>query len=157
MRRALLTICLLAVLAGAAWSQEPVESQSGEFDPQLAAKLGADDYGMRNYVFVLLKTGTADTADAEARQVAFSGHFTNMKKMADAGKLVLAGPFADDTGVKRGLFIFNVTTLEDARQLVESDPAVKAGYLDYELTKWYGSAALMQVSEIHRRIAKKPI
>ncbi len=55
----------------------------------------------------------------------------------------------------RGLFIFNVATVEEARKLVETDPAVKAGVFIAELTPWYGSAALMATPEIHKKISQK--
>ena len=77
-------------------------------------------------------------------------------KLADEGRLVLAGPFGD-AEPWRGLYIFNVATVEEAKDLVETDPAVKAGIFEYELAKYYGSAALMQVNEIHSRIQKKKI
>ena len=54
----------------------------------------------------------------------FRGHFANMKKLAEEKKLVLAGPFVDDKE-KRGLYIFNVETIEEARELVKTDPAVE--------------------------------
>jgi len=61
---------------------------------------------------------------------------------------VLAGPFSDDAE-KRGLLIFNVKTLEEAKALVETDPAVAAGIFTPEMVKYYGSAALMQINDIH--------
>ncbi|MBU3005460.1 YciI family protein [Paraglaciecola arctica] len=120
------------------------------YDAQLAAKLGADAYGMKSYVLVILKTGPNDEkiSDQEQRNELFRGHFANMSRLAKASKLVLAGPLMEDKP-KRGLLIFNVKTIEEAQALVKTDPAVKAGIFDYEMTKYYGSAALMQVSEIH--------
>ncbi|WP_157593110.1 YciI family protein [Rufibacter tibetensis] len=53
--------------------------------------------------------------------------------MAADGKLTLAGPFLDNGDV-RGIFIFNVNTIEEA----EVDPAVKAGRLIMESHPWYG-------------------
>jgi len=57
----------------------------------------------------------------------------------------------------RGLFILNVKTIEEAEDLVKTDPAVKAGIFVYEMTKLYASAALMQVNEIHGKIQKTKI
>jgi hypothetical protein len=50
-----------------------------------------------------------------------------------------------------------VTTIEEAKNLVATDPAVKAGIFDMELHPWYGSAALMQVGTLHRSIQKTSI
>ena len=131
---------------------------SSTYNADLAAQLGADDYGMRSYVMAVLKTGPMDSkiTDEAKRQDLFAGHFANMAKLAAEKKLVLAGPFIDG-GEKRGLYIFNVMTIEQARALVETDPAVTAGIFTAELTKYYGSAALLQVNDVHRSIQKTKI
>ncbi|HRN98293.1 MAG TPA: hypothetical protein PLA69_03100, partial [Flavobacterium sp.] len=67
-------------------------SQQTSYNESLAVKLGADDYGMRQYVLVILKTGPAKPADAE-RQKLMAGHMENIGRMADEGMLVMAGPF----------------------------------------------------------------
>jgi uncharacterized protein YciI len=79
-----------------------------------------------------------------------------MGRLAEEGKLVLAGPLADNAP-NRGLFILNVESLEEAEELVKTDPAVKAGIFTYSLSKYYGSAALLKVNEIHKTIQKKSI
>ncbi|GAA4354528.1 YciI family protein [Kangiella marina] len=133
-------------------------SYAEPYDAELAKELDADDYGMKSYVLVILKTGENDESitDKEERAKYFRGHFDNMKRLADEGMLVLAGPLAEDAP-KRGLFIFNVDSLAKAEALVKTDPAVKAGIFTYSLTKFYGSAALMKVNDIHKKIQKKPI
>jgi hypothetical protein len=55
---------------------------------------------------------------------------------------------------RRRLYIFNVTTVEEAQKLVALDPAVKAGVFVPDLTPWYGSAAMLVVNETHRKIEK---
>ena len=76
-----------------------------------------------------------------------------ISRLAEEDKLVLAGPFMDRDEV-RGLFGFDVRTVEEARELTATDPAVQAGRLEMELRPWYGSAALMEVNNIHSRISK---
>ena len=126
------------------------------YDAELAKQLGADEYGMRSYVFVLLKTGKVTIQDkAESRKI-FAGHFANMSRLAKEGKLVLAGPFIDGEP-KRGLFVFDVATIEEAEKIVKTDPAVQAGVFDYELTKLYCSAALRKIHEIHETVQKSKI
>ena len=68
----------------------------------------------------------------------------------------MAGPFLDN-GDLRGIYIFDVKTIEEAKELTETDPAIQAGSLVLELKPWYGSAGLMQVNEIHKKIQKTPI
>lgn len=52
---------------------------------------GADDYGVRRYVLVTLKTGPKMLPEGPERDEVFKGHFANMKRLATEGKLVLAG------------------------------------------------------------------
>lgn len=78
-----------------------------------------------------------------------------MGRLANEGKLAVAGPFEKNEKGYRGLYIFNVATIEEAQKIVETDPAVKAGILMAEMTQWYGSASLMATPEIHKKIAKK--
>jgi hypothetical protein len=69
---------------------------------------------------------------------------------------LLAGPFLDD-GELRGIYVFNVETVEEAKKLTETDPLIKSGGLIMELHPWYGSAAVMKIGEIHKKIQKKDI
>ncbi len=125
------------------------------YDTELAAKLGGDEHGMRHYVFVILKTGPNDANFKDkARTDLFAGHMANIGKLADQGKLAVAGPFSKNDRNYRGIFILAVATIAEAQALVETDPAVKAGILIAEMTPWYGSASLMATPEIHKKIAK---
>ena len=124
------------------------------FDSTLAARCGADQYGMKKYVIAFLKSGPNRTHDAATASSIQRAHMENINRMAEAGKLVLAGPFMDG-GELRGIYVFNVETIAEAQALTESDPAVQAGRLIMELHPWYGSAGLMQVNEIHNRIQKE--
>jgi uncharacterized protein YciI len=123
------------------------------YDPELAKKVGADEYGMRTYVLVLLKTGPVKPADKAESDKVFSGHFANMKRLAAEGKLAIAGPFTKDPDF-RGLFIMAVPTIEEAKALTETDPAIKAGVLAAEYHLWWGSAALMEVNRLHDKVQK---
>ena len=129
-------------------------SQEVKFDENLAKSLGADDYGMKQYVFCILKTGSNTTASEKERNEYFKGHMENIQRLAKEGKLAVAGPFMKNDKNYRGIFVFNVSTVEEAKALVESDPAVKGKIFDYELTPWYCSAALMKVNELHQTIQK---
>ena len=125
------------------------------YDAELAKKLGADERGMKTYVLCILKTGPKDAEiKGDERKAIFAGHFANIGKLADEGKLAVAGPFSKNDKAWRGLYIFNVTTIEEAEKLVQLDPAVKAGVFVPELTLWYGTAALMVVTDTHKRIEK---
>jgi len=124
------------------------------YDSTLAKKLGADEYGMKNYVFVILKSGKNTITDKAKRDSIFRGHLANIHRLADNGDLVLAGPFGDNANNYRGLFIFNAKSTEEIKKMLETDPAVKAGLFDPELYPWYGSAAVQQVNDLHKKVAK---
>lgn len=124
------------------------------YDSLLAKKLGADDYGMKHYVMALLKKGPNRTQDSTTAANIQAGHMKNIERMAKEGKLVVAGPFEDDWDV-RGIYIFNVSTVEEAQKLTATDPAIIAGRLVMELHPFYCSAALMQVNDVHNTIQKK--
>jgi uncharacterized protein YciI len=128
---------------------------SSQYDAALAAKLGADERGMKMYVMCILKTGPQDsTIKGKDRDNLFAGHFANINNLADQGKLAVAGPFGKNDRTYRGLYIFNVPTIEEAEKLVILDPAVKAGIFIPELTLWYGSASLMATPELHKKLEK---
>ncbi|PHS20482.1 MAG: hypothetical protein COA86_00610 [Kangiella sp.] len=150
--------CFILLFIIASPNAESADDTSNNYDERLAKQLGADDYGMRSYVFVILNTGPNDAVitDKDKRKTIFSGHFSNMGRLAKEGKLVLAGPFIEG-GNKRGMYIFNVAKIEEAKALVESDPAVVAGIFTADYTKYYGSAGLMNLNEIHDKIQKVKI
>lgn len=126
------------------------------YDEELAKRFGGDDNGMKNYVLVILKTGPKDASiKGKDREAVFAGHMANINRLADKGILALAGPFGENSRSYRGLYIFNVASVDEALKLAETDPAVKAGVFIVEATPWYGTAALMGVSETHKRIAKQ--
>ncbi|MEP6947071.1 MAG: YciI family protein [Acidobacteriota bacterium] len=125
------------------------------YDAELAKKLGADDRGMKIYVLCILKTGANDAKiKGKERDDIFAGHFANINRLANEGKLAVAGPFENNDKAYRGLYIFNVATLAEAEKLVVLDPAVKAGVFVPDLTLWYGTAALMTVSDTHKMLIK---
>ena len=100
-----------------------------------------------------LRSGPNRDRTPEEAEELQRGHMANITRMAEAGELILAGPFMDD-GDLRGIYIFNVTTIEEAQSLTETDPAIQAGSLVMELKPWYGSAALMGVNTEHDRVSK---
>jgi uncharacterized protein len=149
-------LIVLLIISGAnCFAQEKKESQAG-YDAQLAQKLGADKYGMKTYVMAFLKRGPNRLKDSVAREELQKAHLKNITKLVDEGKLIIAGPFLDDQDI-RGIFIFNVSTVDEAKKLTETDPAIKAGTLIMELHPWYGSAALVETVAIHKKIQSNSV
>jgi uncharacterized protein len=141
-------ICLAMLLLVA-----PI-SVAAEYDAALAKRLGADEYGMRSYVFVLLKAGPTTGLAKEEQQELFRGHMANIQRLAAEGKLLVAGPFGDNPQKLEGIFVFNLAKVEEVEPLLKADPAIAAGLLAYEVYKWYGSAAVMEIPAIHLHISK---
>jgi uncharacterized protein YciI len=133
-----------------------LSKEKPEYDSALAAAVGADEYGMHPYVIAYLKKGPNRNQDSAAAAALQQAHLDNIMKMADEGKLVVAGPFLDDGDV-RGIYIFDVATIAEAEALTKTDPAIAAGRLTMELHPWYGSAALMLVNNLHKRVEKKSV
>src|SRR5215468_4844066 len=138
-------LCAFAFLFSLQVAAQNDASKKPAYDAELAKRLGADERGMKMYVLCILKTGPKDAEiKGKDREAIFAGHFANIGRLADEGKLAVAGPFGKNDRAYGGLYIFNVPTIEEAEKLVVLDPAVKAGVFVPELTLlWYASAALM--------------
>lgn len=94
---------------------------------------------MTTYYMGLIYKGTAWTPESTPEtQKIQAGHMANIQRLAGEGKLLLAGPMADD-GDLRGIFVFKAASLEEAQALVATDPAVQAGRLRVELHPWYSA------------------
>ncbi len=139
---------ILVVLATAAQAQ----NSNPKYKQALADSLGADEYGMKMYSLVILKTGSNTTTDKAVLDSLFRGHMMNMGRMESMGKLIVAGPLGK---TYRGIFILNTKTPEETKALLETDPAIKAKVLDAEIFPWYGSAALPLYMKHHDEVKKK--
>jgi uncharacterized protein YciI len=128
-------VLMAARLSGAAPEPTPVVTQA----PAKPSDVGPGGYEMTTYYVGFLYRGPKWTPEEtpETRKIQ-EGHMANILKMGAEGKLVIAGPFADN-GDLRGLYVFRAASAEEANALVESDPAVQAGRLRFELHPWYAA------------------
>ena len=143
-------LALAAAVSSPAMAQEAATPPA--YDVALAQRLGADQHGMRRYVLVILKTGPTPVPAGAERDAMFAGHFANMERLAEAGKLAVAGPFTKDPAQWRGLFLFAVDDIEEAKALTATDPVIVNGEMVAEYHQWYGSAAVMMIPDVHERI-----
>ncbi|HEX2608286.1 MAG TPA: YciI family protein [Flavisolibacter sp.] len=130
------------------------QSTHPPYDKALADSLGADDYGMKNYFFVLLKTGSK-TYEKTVADSLFRGHMNTISHLASTHKLIVAGPFGKNDKNYRGLFILDAKTIEEVQALLSEDPTIRSGLLEVEIYPWYGSAALPEYLKYHSKIEKK--
>ena len=126
------------------------------YDEALAKELKSDNYGMKSYFLVILKTGTNSTSDKKYIAEKFEGHMDNMARLVEDKKLVVAGPIGKNDKNYRGIFILqNIDSLEEAIKLLATDPAIEAKLLETEIYIWYGSAALPLYLEASDKIWKE--
>ena len=149
--RFIFTILLMNLFSTMLYSQEDKKN----FNRQLADSLQADDYGMKMYVLVLLKSGNSEGLAKQVQDSLFEGHMKNIMKLVEEGKLILSGPFMKNEKNYEGIFILNVKTIGEATDLLSSDPAISSQWLKAELYEWYGSAALPMYVKYHEGIKKK--
>ena len=153
-------LILAAVLTNLALGQstkleKDTLNSNPNYEKALADSLGGDDYGMKSYFFVILKTGTNKTTDKKLISESFREHMDNINRLIKKGKLIVAGPFEKNDSSYRGIFILNnIKSIEEAKQLLQTDLALKNGLLDYEIFTWYGSAALPEYLPFSDKIWK---
>lgn len=137
MKKILWSLALMAMLTSMAFAQD---NKKTDEQSQPSAEKKADEYEVPEqftvYFMGILTRGAKWTPEEtpEIQQLQ-KDHLAHIGEMAKAGKLVLAGPFLDN-GQMRGIFIFKVSSLAEAKALAEADPAVKAGRLVVELHPW---------------------
>lgn len=131
------------------------QTKNPNYDAELAKTLGGDEYGMKKYILVILKTGTNTTTDKAVTDSLFRGHMDNIGRLVELNLLTVAGPLGKNDKTYRGIFILNVTSFKEANQLLETDPAVKEKIFEAELYEWYGSAALPEYLKASDKIWEK--
>ena len=101
----------------------------------LAQEEDKPKYEMKTYQMVFLYKGENRNQDSLEVEKIQAGHMANIQRLADEGKLIVAGPFLDDKDL-RGIFIFDLESEVEVKALVETDPAIIAGRLRYEIHPW---------------------
>lgn len=105
-------------------------------------------------VLVILRTGPNTAHSSAGSEALYNGHMANIRRLADEGKLVVAGPLGENAQHYQGIFVLNVASAAEARILLQPDPAIAAGIFEADVYGWYGSAALMQVPSLHRQLER---
>jgi uncharacterized protein YciI len=106
------------------WWSEDVMKKTTNFEATTTA-----------YLALLVRGDKWTPEKTPATEAIQKAHIDNINRLAAMKKLVVAGPFGDD-GTLRGIFVFKVNSLEEARELANTDPAVKAGRLALKIYPW---------------------
>ena len=70
-----------------------------------------------------------DPGDALAEREVFDAPRRCLEREAEAGRLLLSGPFAPAEGAPRGLLLFDMEDPGEVSRILQEDPAVAAGLL----------------------------
>jgi uncharacterized protein len=94
---------------------------------------------MEKYYLVLLKRApNAPKMEEPALEMLQKQHLGHLQAMYEAGKMLIAGPFDEQQDqTMRGMCLYRVASLEEARRLAEQDPMVKAGRLQVDVLAWW--------------------
>jgi uncharacterized protein YciI len=147
MKKFILLIILCILATGLYAQNKPA------YDKALADSLGADEYGMKMYVLVILKTGPNQFIAKERSDSLFRGHLENINRLVAAKKLIVAGPLGKNDKNYRGIFILSAT-MDEVNALLQTDPVIREKLIEAEVYPWYGSAALGEYLKYHDKIEK---
>lgn len=120
-------LLILTLFSNAAFGQKEFSIQEGD-----------TTFIMKEYYFCLLTRGPNTGLDSLELATLQQGHMEHLNAMAESGKLLIAGPFGDN-GSWRGILILDAGNIEEARDLVNQDPMIKAGRLIGEIHPWWGA------------------
>lgn len=85
--------------------------------------------------FVFLNDGASRGQDEATAKRLQQEHHAYIEQQAKDGRLVAAGPITAP-GSRRGLVVYRVATIEEARERANGDPMVQAGRLAVDLHPW---------------------
>ncbi len=132
MRILFLTLSLLLTftLAFAQEADSTAQPETFEFE------WGGENLTMQKYFIVFLKSGPERSQSQEEAAKIQQEHLAYLGNLYEKGIINLNGPSGGESDI-RGFSVYNVATLEQARQYAEKDPAVKAGRLVVEVHPWW--------------------
>jgi uncharacterized protein YciI len=130
MRIAVAAVAAVSALAAAS-------ALAGE--PEARPEPARPRFEMESFQLVLLRRGPAWTPEVTpAVEALQKQHIAHLEAMSQAGKMVIAGPLGDQADpTLRGVCLYRVGSVDEARALAEQDPAVKAGRLRVEAMTWW--------------------
>jgi len=100
-------------------------------------------------VYLVRAANAVQRTDAERKEIQ-AGHMANMGRLAEEGRLFIAGPFGQPNPDERlrGIFVLATGSNEEAQRWVATDPAVIAGTLAPELASFESSPELRRAKAL---------
>lgn len=143
---------LIALAAGFSTGCTPTGAAGDEDADSFEAVKDIHGGPFSDMMLVYLKTGpTSTTQTKEEAAEHFKGHMANMQRLADAGILLIGGPFGKPRDKNwRGIFVLDTSSVQLAKLQAESDPAIKAGVFVAQYQPIKASIALRSTGDLEK-------
>lgn len=124
---------LFVLISAPVFAQEADSTAQPEtFDYEWAG----ENYTMQKYFIVFLKSGPERSQSEEEAMKLQQQHLAYLGGLYEEGIINLNGPSGGEGDI-RGFSVYNVATIEQAKEYAENDPMVKAGRLVVEVHPWW--------------------
>lgn len=137
MRKFVLPLAFVITICAAFTTKHPATS------PVIVLNDTTPKYEMKQYWLVFLLKGTNRSHDSAAAARIQEGHIANIERLAREGVIVMAGPMGYNRDL-RGIFIMDAKDSATAAGYVNTDPAIIAGRLRFEIHPWWTAKGTYQ-------------
>lgn len=106
-------------------------------DREVTYTEGDQEIIMKKYFMLIFIRGDQSEELTEGRSKSLQdAHLKHIDSMAEAGVVLMAGPFETEDE-KREILIFDVETEDEIHVWMKGDPLVALGRLTYEILPWW--------------------
>ena len=101
------------------------------------------------FYLIMLKDGEVEEPESESALAAIRVEHLGYQTMLHFEHGAIAGPLRGERGSIQGLTLVpqRALSLEQAQELAEGDPAVKAGYLNVKVVEWHVGKGLVELHQ----------
>jgi uncharacterized protein YciI len=112
-------------------------AQAQKSEREMTYKEGDVEFHMKMFYMLIFIRGDQSESFSDKQLFDIQNeHLAHINKMAEAGAVVIAGPF-DGDNEKRGILIFDVDTEAEVIEWMKGDPYIQNGRLTYEILPWW--------------------
>ncbi len=143
MKKLILLLSITWFLLGFITAQDKPAESSLELIEEKAFEIfemkeGDTTYVMKKYYLCIYKSGENKSQGEEELSKLQNAHMAHLSNLAEDDQACIAGPFHED-GDMRGIIIMSVYSKEEAIELINKDPMVKAGRLSFEIHPFWAA------------------